>query len=163
MTLNKVLYILVSQTVNEQKDQTEMSLLHKLPVCSWLRLQCERSHLLAYKKASSNLVLEIIWQATERWSTRLSVFPIIWSWTYSFMLTNTHPNCMFSRPRMSNSAGQLNKNIHALFPQLSGFSSWWKYGSPENNKNLRRNTTHWCSRKKANANGIHQTWSQVAD
>lgn len=66
MTLNKVLYILVSQTVNEQKDQTEMSLLHKLPVCSWLRLQCERSHLLAYKKASSNLVLEIIWQATER-------------------------------------------------------------------------------------------------
>lgn len=63
--------------------------------------------------------IEIVWQATEPWRTRSSVFPMIWAWAYSFPLRNTHPHSsMCTTPRMSNSAGQLNNNIHTVFTHL---------------------------------------------
>lgn len=63
--------------------------------------------------------IETVWQATEPWRTRSSVFPMIWVWAYFFLLRSAKPlaACALG-PRMSNSVGQLNNNIHTVFTHL---------------------------------------------
>lgn len=46
------------------------------------------------------------------------MFPMLWAWSYSFLLRNTHHSSMCNRPGMSNRAGQLNNNIHTVFTHL---------------------------------------------